>query len=358
MARAPGKIGLIIQGPLLSVGKDGQRAHIPKVVLGEDGFVTYDCRDNIARIVSEFGHLFDKIVVSTWESEVRPDDHWDGVELLALPDPGEVRRTKFTSRSRNKYRQFFGILGGLKRLDEAYIGYAVRIRTDQYLDLEKLVNSLKMHGMQDDPKRIWVPFTRPADFFVHDIYLAGHTGSLIGFCEAMLSFDQFEFIWCVHREMVLKYAYLQYRAQIGVPDWAYFPHWPPSGAAAETKRIFSHLFRTVFTPLDRDIFTSVQWRGTLLSNKHVVAQYIDSEKASNSLRAKNILDVNAMISVDWGRYHAFLHETQGIATHAYTNAMDRLADRGWKLWNWLRALSRKLRVTRAVYRIAGKISHP
>ncbi|MES2995142.1 MAG: hypothetical protein V4681_03870 [Patescibacteria group bacterium] len=328
------KIGLVIQGPLLSIGNEGKKAHIQKKVLGEKGFVRYDCRENIQRMIDEYGALFDTIVVATWDSEVLPDDGWKGATLVSMPDPGEVRRRKYTTRSRNKYRQFIGIRHGLIELEKlADVEYVVRVRTDTYVDLRKLLDSF-FAGMQNDsyhPGSIGVPLARPVDYFIHDFYFIARREALKDFCDAILAFDLFEFISCVHRDSILKYAYVQFRDAIEVPGSAYFPHWPPCGASAQTKRIFSYMLENVFVPLDSAIFRTLLWRGSLLSEPHLRQQLGEGMPS-----AKRTPDVPAFISTHWERYFLFLCETEGRKISLVDRALTGAGLAVWHLWNIVR----------------------
>ena len=53
------KVGLIIQGPLISFGKSGRTAtrqpFLSSEGIEEDGLVRYDCRSNIQKIINDFG---------------------------------------------------------------------------------------------------------------------------------------------------------------------------------------------------------------------------------------------------------------------------------------------------------------
>lgn len=338
------RIGLIIQGPLLSVGKDGRAAHAKKKGMRENQMIRYNCRDNIQRIIDDFGDLFDSIVVSTWENEIESNDTWSGATVVTLPDPGEVNRDAYDHRSRNKYRQFLGIRQGVTALKEVgNIEYVVRIRTDQYLNLRTLVSALERVVSCQEPGAIYVPFVRPDDFFVHDIYLAGRVDAVAALCDAALAFDMFEFIPCVHREMVLKYAYLAYPNRIGVPGAAYFPWWPPCGASAETKRIFAFMFTHVFIPLPPEVFRTVEWRGTALNEGHIKAQYPVHQ------RKKNIANVPMFVSINWFRYGRFVEETRGLTSSYVFRMKARLGRVCWRIWNILRSVAAYTRVTNIVY---------
>jgi hypothetical protein len=122
--------GLVIQGPLMSSGSDG-----------EGNFTDFNCVDNILRIRSEFGSLFDSIVVSTWDDQ----DHHQ-IEHL--------RRKGFTVilnsvaeystpwNPDNRFRQYYSSLAGIRAL-QADVQYVVKTRSDTFLDFSLLISEFK-----------------------------------------------------------------------------------------------------------------------------------------------------------------------------------------------------------------------
>jgi hypothetical protein len=62
------KIGLIIQGPLVSNGKSRKQSNIPSGRLNKSDLVEYDCRDNIKKIISTYNSSVSQIVISTWDN--------------------------------------------------------------------------------------------------------------------------------------------------------------------------------------------------------------------------------------------------------------------------------------------------
>src|SRR3989344_3877342 len=139
------KIGLVIQGALLSVGRTGNKLHqTPEQLKKEGGVIEYDCRENIQKIIDDFGHLFDEIVVSVFDNQLKDGDGWRGAKIVSAADPGGIKQEGHY-KDNNKYRQFLSTLNGLKELEKSGVQYAVKTRTDIYLDLEKLVHSFFSH---------------------------------------------------------------------------------------------------------------------------------------------------------------------------------------------------------------------
>lgn len=118
--------GLVIQGPLTSRGFDG-----------EAKYREFDCIENIVRIQSKFGHLFESLVISTWEDE-------DPARLEQLKQLGF--RIVLCSSSDfsipwhpdNRFLQYHSSLKGIAAIQDE-VKYVVKCRTDAYLDLDLLL---------------------------------------------------------------------------------------------------------------------------------------------------------------------------------------------------------------------------
>lgn len=323
------KIGLVIQGALMSVGRTGDKLHqSPEQLMKEGGVVHYDCRDNINRTIQEFGHLFDEIVVSVFDNQLKPGDSFPGAKLISFPDPGSIKQAGHY-KDNNKYRQFISTLNGLKELEKSGIDYAVKTRTDIYLDLGKLLESF----FAGDTKKIGATVVHPKTFLLHDLYFVAEFKMLKDFCEAILAYDKFEFISSVHREMVLKHAYVHYRKAIAVPDSAYFPIFPPDGVSVATRRIFEYMFENVFFSLSPEIFRSTLWRGT----------YFDADHVSSLVEVKSSprkYNIPGFISTDWDRYFYFRQQMSGQKITFRNKMMMHLGRWGWRLWNLARQAGR------------------
>jgi hypothetical protein len=326
------KIGLVIQGPLLSIGRTGNNLHAsPEKLQKEGGVIRYDCRGNINRIIEEFGHLFDEIIISTWDEEVKPGESFPGAKLISAPDPGGIKQVGHY-KDNNKHRQFISTLNGINELEKSGIDYVIKTRTDISLPLDKLLESFFAH----DTTKIGATVVHPTTFLLHDLYFVAELKVLKKFCEAIEAYDKFEFIPSVHRDMILKHAYLEYRSQIGVPDWAYFPFYPPSGISVNTRKIFDYMFEHVYFSLSPEVFRETLWRGTPFPEDHISSL----TKGKVSDRKYNI---PAFISTDWGRYFHFRQEVRGESIGWSDKLAIMIGKYGWKAWNLLREVVRKVR---------------
>ncbi len=335
------KVGLIIQGPLVSFGKSGRTA-ARKLDMssgtGEDGLVRHDCRATIRRVVEDFGSLFDAVVISTWDTEVQPSDRWAGATLVAAPDPGaSMNASPLAYKAHNRNRQFVGIQHGLTWLKEhADVAYIVCMRTDQYLDLRALLDSFarRLQGESQAAEIICVPYSRPGAFLVSDFYFAAATDTLDAFLSAQLSYDRYEFVVDVHRDMILKYAYAAFRNDLRVPGPAYFPRDPVGGVNRKTRTIFQSMFTRVFLPLSGDVLHSVEWRGSKLSEEYTRSVTVEESDGAAQGHPWSLQDISVpmLFSTNWERYYDFCRITgKNIPAWEWvcTTVLGRI---GWDAW--------------------------
>jgi hypothetical protein len=323
------KIGLIIQGPLVSIGRNGRQLHERTDLLQAENLTQFDCRENIRKIVLDFGPLFDAVVVSVRDDHRESGDEWPGVVLVSSPDPGAGHAAQ-SYKDKNLLRHFTSIYWGAVELEKLGIEYAIKVRTDQYLDLQKLRDSFMADIKKCETSgAIFVPVIHRPTYFIHDLYFAAHTKTLKEFCESIIAFKGLECTPSVHRDIVLKYAYTKYRDRINVPNRAYFPVWPPCGVSFDTRKIFEYMFDNVFYALSSEVFRSVEWRGEKYE-KEYIDQLLDREISPRKY------NIPSLISTDWERYYNFRLTTYGKNTSAIDRIFIRIGMWGWKFWDFAR----------------------
>ena len=60
------KFSLLIQGPILSIGKTNINLKVGET---NDKFINFESENYIYENIKRYGSLFDKIIISTWSSE-------------------------------------------------------------------------------------------------------------------------------------------------------------------------------------------------------------------------------------------------------------------------------------------------
>ena len=165
------------------------------------------------------------------------------------------------------------------------------------------------------------------------------------FLDAQFSYDGYEFIIDVHRDMVLKYAYLLFRDTLRVPDWAYFPRDPSSGMSKQTRAIFARMLGTIFVPLSSRTLHSVEWRGSALSQDYVRSVVAEEDLPIDASKNRGVASISipALFSIQWKRYYGFYEIAKSIPLSGKEKCVIVFGDVGWKTWIALQRLMRMIK---------------
>lgn len=272
------RLGVVIQGPMVSVGKSGQTGHLSDDAALREGLSTFDCGENVLRLLNEFGNAVDCWVLSTWESE--DTSVVDGaIQVVKSQDDTRTVRGRRGAWTRsNKLRQMFSFRRGIERLaSDEQPDVVLKIRTDQYFRIDLLAAELRNRSWANDEAAVVaVPFEDPlTPWFLEDFYLAGETDRMLRLLTAYLD-DGPSFHHFAHADYFFKFAYHQ------MPDLAhsrpkdFFPYTGTPSTLPQTK-IVSEAWRRAFRPLRSDVWQSLEWRGTPLSTELLARPRIHSE---------------------------------------------------------------------------------
>ena len=274
---APHREGtLIIQGPMLSSHRpEGQWASMSD---------QYDCMGTVSRLTADGRQLFRRIVLSTWDDEpgrmasysFRNDE---SVTVVLSSDPISASTTSRSAQMRrfpdNRIHQFYSTLAGLQACDGDGDEIVVKVRSDQWIDLRKLMASARdvetrsRRLSQCDTAMIMVPalFGRPP-FAVDDSYLVARRTALDAFLHAQLDANYSRAIGDIHSAMMLVWYDALYRGKFQLARGNRFPI---SGRSSSHRPIFptderhyelaAKMVLTAMQPLSRAIHESLIWRG-------------------------------------------------------------------------------------------------
>lgn len=140
-------IGIVIQGPLVSRGRTGATSQIKRHNLTQDDVIDFDCIKNIAQLFKTFDG-FGKIICVVWADD--PADHIQRLQnkigkdnsVTFQDDSRAVKAKSGLVSGNNKYRQFLSSVKGIKVIEDLGLKFAIKVRSDQYLDLKRLAQDL------------------------------------------------------------------------------------------------------------------------------------------------------------------------------------------------------------------------
>jgi len=250
------KIGLIIQGPLISCGRTGETIEIPLNKLTHADIVSYNCLDNIRYIYDKYSRKID-IVCVVWDTEqagllnslstLIPVDQI----VLAHDNTPQLKAKSSLVPANNKYRQFLSSAIGAKKLLEQGCDYLIKMRSDQCFNLDILIENIETISLERD-NFLLVP---KLDLFhidhLDDFYLAGES-NLVYKLFSFYSHDRDEIFDLVHLDIFYKWALYA----------GFYPKY--SYALRETKFFdlyVEDLWKKLFIPGSREVYESIVWRG-------------------------------------------------------------------------------------------------
>jgi len=156
-------IGLIIQGPILSGGFTGKTHGSGRTRASKNSLVNFDSTSSINQNITIAQDYFSEIVVSTWENQDTEQIKGKCKIIKSIdptPNPPSTRKPieDFPDFNKiNKIRQFYSVFKGLNHLEKMGIEHAIKIRTDQTLDLKLLFNDYSFF-LESSNKKFMIPF--------------------------------------------------------------------------------------------------------------------------------------------------------------------------------------------------------
>lgn len=259
--------GLLIQGPLLSGGRTGKTIDVTASEVKDDDVVEYDCRKNINLILNRYAYLFEEIIVSTWvgEFEYAPKGvKVCRIEEKTVPDIVEDRKSqnKWVAKN-NILKQYIGTSIGIHSF-ENNVDYLIKIRTDQYLDLDRIVKWLLNNDLKS---QIGISNIYKDIGYLPDFYFAGKFHVLREYFDILSSpgrANKYLINTSPHSNGILKYAYEKFFNIINLPPTCY-----SQTGTHENQCIYVFMMNFAFKAIPLDVYESVEWRGHKFTDKHI-----------------------------------------------------------------------------------------
>lgn len=335
------QIGLVIQGPLVSGGLTGATWGKGKTRAPRNHFVEFDCKNSLKSNLKEIKKHFPMTVIATWDHfETKSLEELDpSLVILKKAEPansGKLLRKPVRGfpdlAQNNRYKQFESLnlaLEYLLTLDG--ITHFLKIRTDQVFNWRQLKDEVNTI-FQENPKKLFLPYRHEGiPFLFPDFYFGGAINELRDFLNLVGS-REFSFHDNIHRDMALKYLFLNEPAR-HVKHYSNF-FLTEDKCTEYICNEFDLLFKNNIALGTRDLFYSISWRGIKMSNNNPKFRF-HGEKCDAKCTQVTNLDVDLK---------NFLH-------HNYqTNLSLRQLLINWT-WRFLKLRGRGFRVKASAARV-------
>ena len=250
------RIGIVLQGPLISRGRTGSTAQVGFSKVTNEDVVDYNCIPLIKKMFDLYSKEYE-IVCVIWDSEpdalkvelrrVVPEEAVViiGDDTRYLPARGQV------IPGNNKYRQIKSSLAGFEALSYRGCDYLAKVRSDQWVDIDLLVSDFMTHA----EKKLLVPrlIKKSPDYLV-DFYFMGEKELVLRLFKAYLVAP--EIFESVHNDLF----YVWGNVLIGKPFL------PLKFRKFSLHQRYIGKVWNNFTPGSRSLYENLIWRGERLKS--------------------------------------------------------------------------------------------
>jgi hypothetical protein len=283
------KIGLVIQGPIIGGGLTGATYGEGKTNAPVSKFNPFNALDTIQDNVTRGVEYFDQIVLSTWKGE--PTDalreHFsDDLNFQIIenddPTPNPNQKRKLVPgipylHQANKVRMFHSTRKGLETLQKSGVTHAVKIRTDQSLNLKLLHEEVSTFLLQAEGK-LFIPSLREnTPWIVSDFYFGGQVSLLESICK-FLENSPSEFHDNPHTDFFFK-TYFLMNGMFEATEWgSYFIDTNTDPVSPSTDAVVRSAIEKIWSPGSRRLYESILWRGEKIKFIQSDSYFSDSKK--------------------------------------------------------------------------------
>ena len=258
------EIGVVIQGPIQSVGR----------ILTDLSHRTFDATQDVKKMICEAIEVGAHPIVSTWSGqslELFSKDESDFISECVFPRAPVSRFLRNDWGTNSKYRQYYSTLVGVQELKKKKCKYVLKVRTDNYVDIKKLLHFISGLDESDAEKYVYTPLInldKPHMFY--DFYTFSSIIRLEEFCNVMLY--EKEITTNIHFDVFYRWTKHVMNSKFSLQDvFLIYPNYPYfNPAQLELIRLgLSDAFR----PLPKEVWTDLFWRGEQLGERGLKPQY-------------------------------------------------------------------------------------
>jgi hypothetical protein len=310
------KIGLIIQGPVISGGFTGQTQGFGRTRATKELLVNYNCESLINNNISNAKKLFDEVVVCTWKNQL-PTLNDSSVGLLLLddptPDPPVSRKAikEFPDfNKRNNIRQFYSVLEGAKYLKSKGITHAIKIRTDQGFNFNVLNEEFR-DFISNSQKRFFVSFlNKNYPWVIPDFILGAEIDQLIKIAHYMCNSKK-QFHENVHRDLFFKAFFEQDLLYRNFNFYDFFIFEDKSNR--DLNEIINFSLNHIWQPASKKLYESMIWRGDIMKIDNGMRLF-STNGTENFLEMVNF---SVTKSINWDQFMIYTLGSRSITSFIF-----------------------------------------
>ena len=271
---SPSDVGVIIQGPIQSLGR----------VLTDLKFRQYDSTNDVKMMLRAINEIGATPMVVTWldqNIEGFSAEERENIERIPFPKGTAWRSFRNDWNKNSKYRQYYSTLTGVLKLKERGCQYVIKVRTDNLVDLHKLVAFIATLNPTEVEKYFYTPLInldKPHMFY--DFYSFSSILNMERFCRVMIY--EKERTNNIHFDVFYRWTKHQIGSQYSLSDIAsIYPRYPVF--TWPQLDLIRKGLAEVFRPLPKEIWSTLYWRGEQLGEQGLKDQYRFAETSAEEI---------------------------------------------------------------------------
>ena len=294
------KIGLIIQGPLITYGKTGKTMfHTPLQLLENDNSMkNYDCIANVQNIIDNSEQVFYETLLVTWEDKNNMSGSFDSSKVLTLNDEsefeGKVSVLPGPRNWNNVLKQAKTTYEGVIALEKLGCEYVVKTRTDMEININ-LLYELSMEAFKQNKVLINNGLRNGTRYLETDDMILG--ADIKTMKEWWGSILKYKFIDGAHSSIMRGLMWALYGTMDDIDIKDYF--------AVDANNVSKSLYLKAVDAWENRFFIIPNefWQGTHFRGEQVAKEYYDFEhqepKYGYSSQVDVLLFLNSFIGNKW-----------------------------------------------------------
>ena len=292
------KIGVVIQGPVLSEGRTYASLK-PK---------RFDSSAYIKSYFEVATSLGCEAVLSTWQGEP--------IEKLAKIPPKHILQQPYPSYrplnhlqndyTNNKYKQFTSIKHGVLALQARDCTHVIKVRSDLQINLGELVKSLHSKKIEVEQGKIVTPlmYLKKPNMF-YDGYFLALTEDMIDLCTIML--EEKELFASVHQDVFYKWALHTGGSKATFKD-IYKIYGKTNSMSTAQLNFVCEAWKKSFSVLPKSLWEDQDWRGEKITDSEIKDTYFfleDFEKGRQLMKNSTSKKLNIGLKVNLAQATTF-----------------------------------------------------
>lgn len=264
------RIGLIIQGPMISSGIRGPLLRDKNSIRekSDTNYVDFNCLENVIKLSKSGRKYFDYIVLSTWETDldlVSLENNFFDKVIISNEEYFEKIFIKHKIFNQNYKKQFHTIKMASDFLKDKDLDFIVKVRTDLFVDIEQLYREC-IFALNKNTILICNDIRNKKRFMELDDFIYGSESNFfLKWIDNLMNIE-FKNWGGAHHRLMISYLWTRYKNSFKFREILFFHKNVVNNAKSISKKAIQEWNK--FYILDKEFWKDSQLRGEELDKRY------------------------------------------------------------------------------------------